>query len=170
MRIWLLVLASCWTGPVAQAPVAPTAVTPVVRMPLKPSGYFVPNLIAHRLETRAFDEVDVLGGTFAVYDNPIGPHPLTPRFEREMLVGRAFTSVPFDDSRLVVEYCIDATGRIASAHVAVQGELQPGPRLLGMPSDQNVLERLRGWRFAPYFVDGKPVMACSFIDYATIAP
>jgi hypothetical protein len=167
MRIWLLALASCWTGPVAPAPVAPAAVHAIARMPLKPNGYFVPNLIAHRLETRAFDEVDVLGGTFAVY--PIGPHPLTPRFERESLVGRAFNSAPFDDSRFVVEYCIDATGRIASAHVAVQGEVQPGLRL-GMPSDQNVLERLRGWRFAPYFVDGKPVMACSFIDYSTIAP
>ena len=41
-------------------------------------------------------------------------------------------------------------------------------RLVGVPSDREALEKMRGWQFAPYFVDGKPVTACSFIDYAAL--
>jgi len=72
------------------------------------------------------------------------------------------------DPQLVVEYCIDVTGRVASAHVSVHQEVQRFAATV--PSDHEVLESLRGWLFTPYFVDGKPVMACSFIDYAAIAP
>jgi hypothetical protein len=72
------------------------------------------------------------------------------------------------DVHSVVEYCIDVNGRVTSAHIATHGEARP--LNVATPSDHEVLERLRGWLFTPYFVDGKPVMACSFIDYAAIAP
>ena len=177
MRIWLLALASCWTGPVAPALVAPAAfATPVAARPtFKPGGYFVPDLISHRLETHAFDEVDALGAELAVFEP--GPAAFQRRAipvrSRDLLrpaitLGNSFFG---NDPRLVVEYCIDVTGRVTSAHVAVQDdELQSAQRTMGLAKDQNVLERLRGWRFTPYFVDGKPVMACSFIDYSTTAP
>ncbi|HEX7703481.1 MAG TPA: hypothetical protein VF403_22230, partial [Kofleriaceae bacterium] len=74
------------------------------------------------------------------------------------------------DTRSVVEYCIDVTGRVTSAHVSTQGDARPFIVAATTPSDHDVLESLRGWLFTPYFVDGKPVMACSFIDYSTIAP
>jgi hypothetical protein len=149
MRIWLLALASCWTGPVTPAPVPPVAAMPAATRPaLTPGGYFVPDLIAHRLETRALDDVDTLGGQLAV---------LVPRFTapQTQLVGpRAITVANRfgNDERVVVEYCIDTIGRVTSA------------------SPPRALEQLRGWRFAPYFVAGKPVIACSYVDYSAIAP
>lgn len=176
MRIWLLALASCWTGPVAQAPVASAApATPVAAHPvLKPGGYFVSDLIAHRLETRSFEDVDVLGGELAVLAT--GPAALRPRPIARRGLRLSGTELPTltnvfgVDTRSVVEYCIDVTGRVTSAHVSTQGDARPFIVAATTPSDHDVLESLRGWLFTPYFVDGKPVMACSFIDYSTIAP
>jgi hypothetical protein len=179
MRIWLLALASCWTGPVAPAPVVmPRAVPVAVRPALKPGGYFVQDLIAHRLETRAFEEMDLLDGELAVFASyPASPvRSRRPRSPGLVLsLGSRFTGSTLPnlnnlgvDARLVIEYCIDVTGRVASAHFSSQGDVRP--LNVAAPSDHDVLESLRGWLFTPYFVDGKPVMACSFIDYSTIAP
>jgi hypothetical protein len=181
MRIWLLALASCWTGPVAPAPVAPAAPPPsvVARPALKPGGYFVQNLIAHRLETRAFEDVDVVGGEFAVFaPGPVGrrrPQSLATdvliRFNGSLLsLSPTLANFMAVDVRAVIEYCIDVTGRVTSAHVSTRGDVGRLNAALTRPSDRDVLESLRGWRFTPYFVDGKPVMACSYIDYTAIAP
>jgi hypothetical protein len=183
MRIWLLALASCWTGPVVPAPVARVAAaTPVAARPaLKPGGYFVQDLIAHRLETRAFEDVDVVdvvGGEFAVFARgPVARR--RPSLATDVLI-RFNGSLPSlsptlanfmeADVRAVIEYCIDVTGRVTSAHVSTRGDTRRLDAVAPRPSDRDVLESLRGWRFTPYFVDGKPVMACSFIDYSTIAP
>ena len=175
MRIWLLALASCWTGPVAPAPVAPVApTTPVATRPaLKPGGYFVSDLISHRLETRAFENVDVLGELAVLATGPaaLQPRPIARRGLRLSATELpTLTNVLGVDTRSVVEYCIDVTGRVTSAHVSTQGDARPFVVAATTPLDHDVLESLRGWLFTPYFVDGKPVMACSFVDYAAIAP
>jgi hypothetical protein len=47
-------------------------------------------------------------------------------------------------------YCIDESGRVTWAS---------GPGI-----EPRVLDIVRSWRFAPYFVDGKPIRACSEVD------
>jgi len=166
MRIWLVALAGCWTA----APVAPEAPAPRVarvRPQVTPGGYFVPDLVTRRLETNGFDEI---GGERAVLiDNNglIQPQPLIGR-ATVMTLYRPTLGIEAQDPRLVVQYCIDISGRVTSAHVEIRDD-DSSPRQLGItPPDRETLEKMRGWRFAPYFVAGKPVTACSFIDYAAL--
>jgi hypothetical protein len=175
MRIWLVALAGCWTA-AAVAPEAPAPHVVQVRPQVTPGGYFVSDLVTRRLETNAFDE---LGGERAVFliDNTglIQPQAV---IRRRLIVTGAATvmtlsrpntlGVEAPDPRLVVQYCIDISGRVTSAHVEIRYDDQTPRRLIGVPPDRETLEKMRGWRFAPYFVAGKPVTACSFIDYAAL--
>ena len=130
--------------------------------------------MTRRLETNAFDE---LGRESAVLIDNNGLIQPQPSGRRMIVTGRVTVmtlsrsntlGVEAPDPRLVVQYCVDLAGRVTSAHVEMRYDDQTPRRLVGVPSDREALEKMRGWRFAPYFVDGKPVTACSFIDYAAL--
>jgi hypothetical protein len=175
MRIWLFALAGCWTG----APVAPEAPAPriaLVRPQVIPGGYFVQDLVTRRLETNAFDEgLDGLARERAVLiDSGLGQVDrrtliVTGRASSVMTLTRPTLGLEAPDPRWVVQYCIDISGRVTSAHVETRSDDQTTFRLVATPSDRDALEKMRGWRFAPYFVAGKPVTACSFISYSSIS-
>ena len=99
--------------------------------------------------------------------NTARPIPSGARTFFEASPGDLFTATYVaTDAHLVVEYCIDAMGHVTTAHVEIQGNA--GTRA-AVPRDRDVLARMRTWQFAPYFVDGVPLTACSYLDYSVIS-
>ncbi|MGE5183215.1 MAG: hypothetical protein ACM31C_14195, partial [Acidobacteriota bacterium] len=56
---------------------------------------------------------------------------------------------------VTVAYCVGETGQVTS--VRAPGAVSP--------RDRAYVESIRSWRFAPVFVDGKPITACSFLTF-----
>lgn len=55
---------------------------------------------------------------------------------------------------VTIELCVDETGRVTSARA---GEATPAAQL--------AVDKAWTWRFAPYFVRGKPMAVCSYVRF-----
>lgn len=73
------------------------------------------------------------------------------RGQRIVLASR---TVKTTTSRVTVEYCIDETGRVTSAQAVGSNAM------LGEVARDMVMQ----WQFAPFFVDGTPAAACSYVS------
>lgn len=150
---WCLLLVSACATTAAPAPAPLAHVAPAARARVAPRGMFVANLIERRvagpdLAPACVDEVCAT----------------PPRRPRDMIVLASYrpqaTELPpprvVGEAAIVeVEFCIDETGHVTSVRA---------PAAI-TPRDRLEVDRLRSSRFAPYFVDGKPITACSFVTF-----
>jgi hypothetical protein len=169
----VLIVAACAPRAAPARHASPTSTVASV----SPAPVFVPDLVQRRVESDRLrvdapvcvghqelcfaPEVILYADLASMRDpQPPLPGPLPPP-----LLGAAPAIV-------TVAYCIDEIGRVTSArplpHDAGVGDLPRNSPIAGEPRDvQLAVSKVKGWRFAPYFVDGHPVKACSHVDVKT---
>jgi TonB family protein len=72
-------------------------------------------------------------------------------------VEQDFVSAAVTDPRVQVELCLDAEGNPARADVLASSNHER--------ADELALETVRGWRFSPTLVGGKPMRVCTVVTF-----
>jgi len=153
MRCALVFLAACaWSVPAEPQPVPPAP--RVAHNKLVPAGMYVSDLLSHFIggdAPRAFTRT-TQGCVDEVCVRPVVMRRAT------FVAGPTLAPTPIaralaapTDTTTTIELCIDETGAVTSA------------RASGGAAADAAAERARSWRFAPYFVRGKPMAVCSFV-------
>ena len=163
LRVSLLgTLAACATA--ATTTPAPVAPVPAPRSRarahtrLVPAGMFVRDLLGHRLDTtdafwaqRAAVQDPCVVDVVCLPLVPINPFAIARAVIRTPTVLPSRTAIGDvrDDEGTIVEVCIDETGAVTSARTTNHRS--------------SPVDRVRTWRFAPYFVRGKPMAVCGYV-------
>ena len=164
---WIVVvgasLGACATAPIAEAPTPVVPAKARVRR-MVPAGMFVSDLMGHRiggdgsarrvrvrLAAECVDESCLAEPVvFAAGPTRVSRMPLEQGRTRG--ADRGALPSPSDSPDVTIELCIDDTGTVTSARTND-----------GSTVGQTAADKARTWRFAPYFVRGKPLAVCSFV-------
>jgi hypothetical protein len=122
---------------------------------VKPATVFVADLIQHRVGGDQSDPVRLIG-----YAAP----------EAALYVAKPEPELKLPAPAVItIEYCIDETGHVTVAHWS-RDEIWDSRIGRGAVEPREIrlaINRVKDWRFAPYFVDGRPTRACSQVDVRT---